>query len=657
MHNAKVLLIGSTILFIHGCQMWPSQFGELPPPAALPATSEPGKVQFRIWTGITGSDVSDLTSIDAYPDNPNTTKELTSLDNPGGLGNYYGSLVRGYIEPPTNGEYTFYVSGDDETQFLFSTNESPSNAEIIASVPNYTTPYNYTKYSSQTSGTQVLEGGKRYYFEIRHKQGSGGEHFAVAWSGPGISQEVISGDYLYSEGQSGNYENQSSAEAYTLGYRVGYFDSTQGLSFNPEFPPLDNDSDGLYDNWETVNGLDPSNSNDADTDPDGDFLTAADEFLIGTKENNADTDGDGIPDGQEFAYNLDPLNGSDAARDADGDGYSNLQEYQAGTDPNNSDEAPVEETPTSATVSGFVGQYFEGTDFNNFVGYRVDGTIDFDWGRNAPMNGVPSDAFSIRWTGQFTAPHSSGARDYQFVARTNDGVRVYLNGEKVIEDWSGHSATTYTYTRSISAGETVPITMEYYEGTGSAVAQLNIVDTTNNSDVAITQTVTAPDPTASGDQDSDSDGIPDSWEVAHGLNAWVNDASAVSNTSGVSNLDAYQSDLDPWTLESTSAGTGGGSTEPEPTQPPTTTGNVTLSWTAPSTRLDGSSIALSEIDHYVINYGQESGNLGQTQNVDAGTTSYTFDGLASGTWYFTVQTVDSSDRISPPSEEVSQEVQ
>lgn len=658
MHNAKVLLIGSTILFIHGCQMWPSQVGELPPPAALPATSEPGKVQFRIWTGITGSDVSDLTSIDAYPDNPNTTKELTSLDNPGGLGNYYGSLVRGYIEPPTDGEYTFYVSGDDETQFWFSTNESPSNAEIIASVPNYTTPYNYTKYSSQTSGTQVLQGGKRYYFEIRHKQGSGGEHFAVAWSGPGISQEVISGDYLYSEGQSGNYEDQSSAEAYTLGYRVGYFDSTQGLSFNPEFPPLDNDSDGLYDNWETVNGLDPSNSNDADTDPDGDFLTAADEFLIGTKENNADTDGDGIPDGQEFAYNLDPLNGSDAARDADGDGYTNLQEYQAGTDPNNSDDVP-EETgggSTAPTTNGFVGQYFTGMAFDDFVATRQDATVDFDWGSGSPMSGIGNDGFSVRWTGIFTAPHSSGSRDYEFNLSTDDGTRLYINGERVINDWSNHATETFSYTRSMQAGESANINIEYYENSGDAVAQFSIVDQSNGNTVAQESTITAPDPDASSTQDSDSDGIPDTWELSYGLNPWINDASQVNNGSSVTNLDAYQSDLNPWTLESTSAGTGGG-TEPEPTPPPTTTGNVTLSWTAPSTRLDGSSIALSEIDHYIINYGQESGNLGQTQEVDAGTTNYTFDGLSSGTWYFTVQTVDSNGLISPPSDEVSQEVQ
>ncbi|WP_111495992.1 PA14 domain-containing protein [Marinobacter bohaiensis] len=663
MLNGKHFLIGGTLVFMHGCQLWPSDdVQDLPPTAAIPASSEPGYVQLRIWTGISGSDVADLTSIEAYPNNPNSVEEITSLVNEGARGTNYGSLVKGYIEAPSSGEYTFHLAGDDETQLWLSSDESSGNIQQIASVPNYSQPQVFDKYASQTSGVQTLEGGQRYYFEIRHKQGNGGNHFAVAWEGPGLSQQIIGSEYLYSEGQSSNYDDQSAAESYSLGYRVGYFDAEQGLAFAPDFPPMDSDLDGIYDNWETVNGLDPSNSDDAASDPDGDFLTAADEFLIGTSENNADTDGDGIPDGQEFAYNLDPRDGTDAARDADGDGYSNLEEYQAGTDPNSSDEVPEEDVPdtgTGATVAGFVGQYFDGTDFDNFVSYRTDGVVDFDWGSSAPISGAPSDQFSVRWVGQFTAPHGSGSRDYEFITNTNDGVRLYLDGELVIDDWSEHPTTEFSYSRSLAAGETVPITMEYFEGSGSAEAHFTIMDQADNSEVDVLGTVITAEPGSASTLDSDEDDIPDAWEIAYGLAPFRDDATSVSNDSGVTNLQAYESGLDPYTLESTSGDTGGDEGETTEPEPPVTdvTGEVTLSWTAPSTRLDGSSIDLSEIDHYLINYGQSSGNLDQSVEVSSADTSYTFEGLDSGTWYFTVQTVDSDGLTSPESDEVSQTVE
>lgn len=94
-----------------------------------------------------------------------------------------------------------------------------------------------------------------------------------------------------------------------------------------------------------VSTLRPS---DANSDPDNDLLVAADEFLLGTSENNPDTDSDEIPDGAEFAFGLDPLNPSDAQGDLDGDGFTNLREYLTNTDPTDDASMPeVEEEPAS----------------------------------------------------------------------------------------------------------------------------------------------------------------------------------------------------------------------------------------------------------------------------------------------------------------------
>jgi len=63
--------------------------------------------------------------------------------------------------------------------------------------------------------------------------------------------------------------------------------------------PGDRDCDGLPDDWEERNGLDPDNAADALADADGDGLTNKQEYKLGTNPRSADTDGDGIPDGED----------------------------------------------------------------------------------------------------------------------------------------------------------------------------------------------------------------------------------------------------------------------------------------------------------------------------------------------------------------------
>ncbi len=118
----------------------------------------------------------------------------------------------------------------------------------------------------------------------------------------------------------------------------------------------DTDGGGAGDGFEVQWGFDPLAAADDATDPDGDGLTNAQEFALGTlplgpdsdgdglndgDEVNtystdplaADTDGGGAPDGFEVTWSLNPLDPTDDAGDPDGDGLTNARESQYGTDP------------------------------------------------------------------------------------------------------------------------------------------------------------------------------------------------------------------------------------------------------------------------------------------------------------------------------------
>ena len=163
----------------------------------IPAT---GSLLWECWLGISGNAVSNLTTNPAYPNSPSLSDPVPSFNGPVNWAVNYGTRVRGFITAPNTGAYQFWIASDDNSELWFSTNASPANATLIASVPAWTPAQDWNEYSSQQSAPFNLQAGQQYYIEARHKQGGGGDNLAVGWAMPGQSlsapSEVIPGEVL-----------------------------------------------------------------------------------------------------------------------------------------------------------------------------------------------------------------------------------------------------------------------------------------------------------------------------------------------------------------------------------------------------------------------------------------------------------------------------
>lgn len=94
---------------------------------------------------------------------------------------------------------------------------------------------------------------------------------------------------------------------------------------------------------------------------------------------------------------------------------------------------------------------------------RYESTLDYDWGNGSPAAPIDSDSFSARWTRQI----ETSAGTYRFAATSDDGVRVWVDGQLIIDAWSTHPAQTYTQEVDLAAG-THRIRVDYFEDWGQA---------------------------------------------------------------------------------------------------------------------------------------------------------------------------------------------
>jgi hypothetical protein len=152
-----------------------------------PAVAQTHGILREVWLNIgNGNAVADLTNNPAFPDHPSFDGVLTDFfEAPSNVADQYGQRLRALITAPTTGDYEFWIASDDGGQLFVSTDETPANKVLVASVNVWTNPREWTKEPNQQSAPIWLVAGQRYYIEALMKEGGGGDNLAVRWRLPG----------------------------------------------------------------------------------------------------------------------------------------------------------------------------------------------------------------------------------------------------------------------------------------------------------------------------------------------------------------------------------------------------------------------------------------------------------------------------------------
>jgi beta-glucosidase len=119
---------------------------------------------------------------------------------------------------------------------------------------------------------------------------------------------------------------------------------------------------------------------------------------------------------------------------------------------------------------GLQGEYFDNTTLSGSPATtRTDPNVSYTWTGTSPAPGLGSTNYSVRWTGTLTPPTTGS---YTFALTSDDGSRLLINGQQVIDNWRDQAANTETAQVTLTAGQPVQVEVDYYQAGGDAVVNL-----------------------------------------------------------------------------------------------------------------------------------------------------------------------------------------
>ncbi len=131
------------------------------------------------------------------------------------------------------------------------------------------------------------------------------------------------------------------------------------------------------------------------------------------------------------------------------------------------------QAPAAGTGDGVYAQFWNDTGGVHFSGnptlVRVDPQVNMDIGTGSPGTGIGADSFSAKWTGQVQPQLSE---TYTFYTESDDGIRLFVNGQTLVDNFTDHGPTENSGTIALSAGQRYMFEVDFYENAGGALAQV-----------------------------------------------------------------------------------------------------------------------------------------------------------------------------------------
>lgn len=363
----------------------------------------------------------------------------------------------GQIEPRYSETYTFIATTDDGVRLWI-------NGQQIF-------PHDWTNHAPTAhSGTITLSAGQRYSIVMEFFENDSGASAKLEWQSASQAREVVPSTRLYpvdltpsdapGEGLLGTYYNGKNFETQILTRVDAMIDWSWGAA-----PAAGVNEDSFSVRWTGfVKPRYSGNYTFTTTADDGVALVVNGTTLFTDWNDHAPTANSGsiyLEAGRKYPIEMSYYENTGGA--------SAKLEWQ-------SDQQAREVVPSACLYSnangagtGLTGNYYSGLNFGSLLLTRVDSTIDFNWGPGAPAVSVPEQVFTVRWSGQVQPRYSES---YTFITTSDDGVRLKINGQTVIDQWINHAATEHTGQITLVAGQKYNIELEYFEDIGDASVRL-----------------------------------------------------------------------------------------------------------------------------------------------------------------------------------------